>query len=124
MNAKAIAQTEKLPWPATKEHRREIAQALRDTLGRSDIPEAHELLEALPQAEQYRKPPVSADSKIYLGEWRLDDDGVTLWTVRVRNKLIRHYYRVRFEKKDQRFVGSELGVQTVHGRGQADRVEQ
>ena len=114
----------KLPWPPTQDDRQEIGTVLREVLRRSAIPEAAELLRALPSNNNIPSLGKSSDSKIYFGEWRLDEDTSALWTVRVRNELIRHQYKVFFTRIDGRWTGSDLDVVSWHSRPKSNRVEQ
>ena len=106
---------DKLPWPPSKHDRREIGEALRGVLTRSNIPEAEELLTALPSNDSLFGYERITQSRLYFGEWRLSEDGRTLLAIRVRNELIRHHYKVHFTWIDGRWVGSDLEVTTFHG---------
>ena len=105
---------EKLPWPPNLEQRRHIGEEIRVALKRSDIPESKELLQILPSAvdDDYGK--LVTGTRLYFGGWKLDDDGITLWTARIRNELIRHQYVIRFTLQDGRLIASDLGVITTH----------
>ena len=110
-----------LPWPPSAAELQEVATALTLVLTRSEIPEAKELLTALPSKEVALDWQATSDSKRYFGEWVLDSNGKTLYAMRLRNELIRHQYKVTFSWNDGGWVGSELVVVTFHAMPPAER---
>ncbi|MCO6429497.1 MAG: hypothetical protein J5J00_01455 [Deltaproteobacteria bacterium] len=107
---------ETLPWPPTAEQRQQIGGEIKTVLERSEVPEAKELLQYLPPTDKYNYDGVGSESRVYYGEWRLSDDGCTLWTARIRNELIRHQYEIRFKFRAGNYLGSDLGVITAHAK--------
>ena len=63
-----------LPWPPTPEQRQRVAAEIRASLERSEVPEAKELLAALPSLDS--APPEGSEA--YFGEWKRADDGCTV----------------------------------------------
>lgn len=116
VNAEAKGPCEKLPWPPTAEQRRQVGEEIKGVLERSTIPEAKELLHKLFSKGKNSNDKLSADSRVYYGEWRLAEDMCTLWTARIRNKLIRHQYEIQFTYQAGSYFGSGLGVITTHAQ--------
>lgn len=102
----------RLPWPPTPEQRQRVAAEIRASLERSEVPEAKELLAALPPSDT--APPEGSEA--YFGEWKRADDGCTLWTGRIHNEVLRRQYEIRFRLEDGTLVAADLAVITAHAR--------